>query len=226
MNLYSEKNKRMAVSEFVYNELKEEIISLKLKPGEKISEQEVSDLLQVSRSPVRETFIRLAGEELLDIRPQRGTFISKINLSHVEEGRFIRMSLECSVLKLAIEMGISAELKEIDKNLRLQEETVNDKDINHFFELDEEFHRILFQACNKKMTWYFLNNINTQYKRVRHLSLLLTQTPEQIIDQHRKYIEVIAERRFDRIDEIVKDHLYYMIQNLDLIKEKFSDYVI
>src|SRR5690554_1963253 len=85
---------RTTVSEEIYRTLREEILSLRFKPGEELNLQVLCDQLQVSRSPVRDALMRLASDNLVDIFPQRGTRVSLINLREVEEERFLRKSLE------------------------------------------------------------------------------------------------------------------------------------
>ena len=87
------------VSETVYNILRRNIINLNLVPGSQISEKEISEKMNVSRTPVREAFIKLSKEALVSILPQKGTFVSKIDLSRVQEERFLRETIEFSVME-------------------------------------------------------------------------------------------------------------------------------
>ena len=77
----------------VYSKLKE-IVSLESPPGTALSEKEVSLSFEVSRTPVRESFVRLAQEDLVVVLPQRGTRVSLIDSELVEEARFMREQLE------------------------------------------------------------------------------------------------------------------------------------
>ena len=76
-------------------------MSVRLTPGTAVSEQEVSSYLDISRTPVREAFIHLSQDGLVEILPQRGTFISKIDTALIEENRFMRLTLERAVIRLA-----------------------------------------------------------------------------------------------------------------------------
>ena len=69
--------------------LRNAILTGQLSPGTRLSEQEIADTIGLSRQPVREAFLRLAGEGLLEIRPQRGTFVSKITVAEVLDARFL-----------------------------------------------------------------------------------------------------------------------------------------
>ena len=78
----------------VFNELRKEILDLTLKPGMELNLNQLSTLYGVSRSPVRDAVKELAGEHLVDIYPQKGTYVSRINLRMAEDERFIRLNLE------------------------------------------------------------------------------------------------------------------------------------
>lgn len=96
-----EKEPRETVREYAYRVLYQNIMTMHLIPGTAMSEQELSNVLGVSRTPVREAFIRLSQKGLLDILPQRGTFVSKINTDQLSEFRFLRVTLENAIVKLA-----------------------------------------------------------------------------------------------------------------------------
>src|SRR5699024_6689240 len=95
------KRENLSTRDFVYKTIKKRIIELELKPVQKISEQEIAKELEVSRTPVREAFLKLSQEDLIGIYPQVGTIVSKIDLDLVEEGRFIRENIERAVVREA-----------------------------------------------------------------------------------------------------------------------------
>lgn len=105
---------------YVYTTLKKKIIELELKPGFKISEQEIADELNVSRTPVREAFLKLSQEDLLSIYPQRGTIVSEIDLELVEEGRFIRENIESAIVREACNKFGEEELFQLETNITMQ----------------------------------------------------------------------------------------------------------
>ena len=98
--LYTEhSNTREFQSDYITRVLRKNICFLKLYPGEVISENQISSYLNVSRTPVREAFFRLSNEGLLDIKPQRSTTVSLINLKKVKDGLFMRHVVEKEILK-------------------------------------------------------------------------------------------------------------------------------
>lgn len=89
---------RRSIQTLVYEELKKNIMSLRLKPGQAMSTQEMATRLKVSRTPVREAFLHLQSEGLVEMIPQRETIVSKIDLKRVEQEKFIRECLELGVI--------------------------------------------------------------------------------------------------------------------------------
>ena len=107
--------------QFTYRILKENIMKLSLKPGEEISEVEISEALNVSRTPVREAIVKLKEEKLINVFPQKGSLVSRMNLNLIEEAAFLREICDKEILKLVCEEKDKENLlKELKKNLEYQ----------------------------------------------------------------------------------------------------------
>ncbi|MEN6621396.1 MAG: GntR family transcriptional regulator, partial [Smithella sp.] len=157
--------------EYVYRFLKENIMSLKLPPGSTLSEKDISNLLNVSRTPVREAFIQLSQEYLLDILPQKGTYVSLIDLENVEESRFLRETVEMAVIEIACREFPQEQLFELQSYLTLQELCIQEKNNLRFFAIDEALHGAIFSGCHKARIWSMIQQMNTHYNRVRMLNI-------------------------------------------------------
>ena len=75
--------------DFAFRVLKDNIVSLELKPGTLISENEIASELGLSRTPVREAIIDLSKASIIEIFPQKGSYVSLIDSQMVEEARFL-----------------------------------------------------------------------------------------------------------------------------------------
>lgn len=215
---------KTTVGEYVYDVLKMNIVRMKLEPGNRISENEISELLGVSRTPVREAFIKLSREGLLYILPQRGTYIAKIDLDQVEEARFIREVLESAVLKI-VTQGISDEyLDRLDVNLNEQRKCLVTRDLSKYFELDEAFHRIIFESVNKLRTWIVIDQVNTQYKRVRILSYTFDNMINSLIDQHAQLVEAIRQKNDEKAQLVIGNHIRKLIHEQADLKARYPKY--
>ena len=213
-----------SIRDFVYTSVKDDIINLILKPGTKISEKEVADKLEVSRTPVREAFLKLAQEELISIYPQIGTVISKIDLDHVEEARFIRENIEKAIVRLAsLEFG-KEQLFRLEKNIAMQELCLEKGTHQQLFELDEEFHEIFYDECQKQRTWKMIRQMNSHFDRVRVLRLATNKDWGFLISQHKEIYEAIASQNPDQAEKVLVNHLKLVnYEKTDLINE-YPDY--
>lgn len=224
MILYEKKEKENS-KDYAYRVLKDNIMTLNLKPGELLSEAELSEKLGISRTPIREVLIRLKNEHLIEVKPQTGTYISLIDVNMVDQGLFMRYTLETEVLKEACN-GIGDEIIiELEKNLFAQKLIANKSDSAiEFHKLDQEFHELLFRATNKAEIWNCILNMSTHYNRMRLLIELKNEKKKNIKD-HEKYLELIKNKTTEGLDEIIKSHIkesthnwMKIIEENDLIK--------
>jgi GntR family transcriptional regulator, rspAB operon transcriptional repressor len=210
--------------EHVYNSLKEQILNLQLAPGTSISEKEISLQFNVSRTPVRESFLRLAQEGLLNIYPQRGTFVSLIDLDLAEEARFMREHLERAVIRLACESFSKDKLMALEMNLSMQKVCIKEKDYRRMFELDEEFHRTIFESCNKSKTWSVIQQMNLHFNRFRMLRLVADYNWDNIFIQHVNILNAIKEKDADKAEKLMQDHLRLAVIDKELLKKSYPNY--
>lgn len=208
----------------VYLSLKAQILSLDLLPGAAISEKEISLQFNVSRTPVRESFVRLSQEGLLDIYPQRGTVVSLIDLELVEEARFMREQLERAVIRLACGSFPAEQIQALQTNLLLQEACVQEQNYKKMFDLDEAFHRIIFDGCSKINTWAVIQQINVHLNRTRMLRLAADHYWDDLITQHRLMVTAIQENDADRAENLMNEHLHLTIYDQAQLKQKYPTY--
>ncbi|WP_420842468.1 GntR family transcriptional regulator [Halalkalibacter alkaliphilus] len=219
-----ERNKFASTRDYVYTILRENIISLKLEPGLNISEKEISDMLKVSRTPVREAFVKLVQDELLEVYPQRGSFVALIDLKHVEEARFIREHLERAAIELACSVFPPEYVQKLEFNFYIQKRCVEMKDYKKFFELDEEFHETISEGCGKKRIWNIIQQMNVHLNRVRMLSLTEEHNWDTILQQHEEMIHAIREKNAVKAKMIITEHLTLVNEDQGKLKERYPMY--
>lgn len=210
----------------VYARLKQQIVNFELPPGTALSEKETSVLFQVSRTPVRESFVRLAQEGLVLVLPQRGTRVSLIDPDLVEEARFMREQLERAVIRLACRNFPEERLEALDRNLAEQQKSLKLHDKRAMFELDEEFHRILFDGCRKHGTWEVIQQMNAHLNRTRVLWLETDPHWDHLYEQHRDMAEAIRRHDEEGADRLMHEHLTLSIANLGVLQEKYPNYFL
>ncbi|SDH66975.1 GntR family transcriptional regulator [Alteribacillus bidgolensis] len=226
MNISTLTNKNnKSIRTEVYAKLRQEITGLKFEPGRAISENEISKLLQVSRTPVREAFLRLSQEDLITVYPQKTSTVSLIDLDHLEETRFMREHLEVAVTKLACELFSDAEIEKLNNTIKLQKECIEENRMKDFYGLDDQFHSIIFKECNKSRTWNIVQNMmSINFSRVRLLSLSEKLNTDTIISQHEEIVQAIKERDVVQAEKVVRKHLSLVTIDYKELIKKFPSY--
>ena len=120
--MFTKLNQKNAITPQIYKQLIVAINTMKMLPGQRLSETEISQQLGVSRQPVRETFIKLNQNGLVEVLPQRGTYVVKISVKLINDARFVRESIELAIIKKAIEIADSTFFEKIDHLLEKQQQ--------------------------------------------------------------------------------------------------------
>lgn len=215
-----------AAGSLVYASLKQQIVSLALPPGTALSEKETAQTYQVSRTPVRESFVRLAQEGLVVVLPQRGTRVSLIDPDQVEEARFMREQLERAVIRLACDRFPEDLLLQLEANLDEQRASIGEHDSRRMFELDEAYHRILFEGCRKRGTWNVIQQMNAHLNRSRVLWLSTDPDWTNLYEHHHAMLEAVRRHDGGGAERLMQEHLRLAISDLPMLKKKHPDYFL
>lgn len=201
----------------VFEALKLAIVQLQLRPGNLLSEAEVAKQLGVSRQPVREAFIKLAEVGLVEVRPQRGTFVVLISRRDVENARFIRAAIEVAVLRKACLEASEEDITQLRDIIKRQREASAAGDLAHFLKLDEMLHQGIAKSVDCEHAWRVLESLKAQMDRVRYLSLSLATPIDTLINQHEKIVDAIAAHDPDAADTAMQEHLAEILTSLPKI---------
>lgn len=215
----------LSVGSQVYTILREQIVHADIAPGTRLSEAEISRNLAVSRQPVREAFIKLRNDGLVEIRPQRGTFVTKISIASVSDARFVREAVEADIVKLLTREISDLNLEKLKAMIREQQQ-LDETELDRFYDLDEQFHKCLADFAGKSSTWKIISNMKAHFDRVRHLSA--TQKPMQrLVDQHAAIVEAISEKDLVKAEQAIRYHLNEVLRDLPKVvsykPEMFED---
>jgi len=190
----------------IYGRIRQDIVLLRLRPGTRLSENELAIRFGTSRAPVREALIRLADAGLIAVLPQRGSFVTRISLSAMERARLVRDALEVAVVRRAAERGLSAEASE-RVNAVLAEQEIARADPERFTMADDAFHRLLADDIGIGQIWAVLEREKAQLDRIRFLSLPATTSVDVLIAQHRDIVAAVARRDPDAAEAAMRRHL-------------------
>ena len=215
---------RRTSADDIFDYLHAQIASLKLLPGTRISEVEIARRFDVSRQPVREAFIRLANRDLLQVRPQKATIVRRFSSEKIMRARFIRMAVECEVLRRACRRDPGRFKARLQRSIEAQERAVRDQDINRFHELDYDFHKTLCAAAGSEFVFETISENKAQVDRLCMLSLAQPATMDELIQDHRKIVAAIVERDEDAVIRAITHHLSRLDDVVAGIRRSHSDF--
>lgn len=224
----TEKRENENSRQFAYRVMHENIMTLRLKPGTIINESDFESLLGISRTPIREAIFKLKQYYLIDVYPKKASVVSYINLDMVKECFFLRSNIEPVAYAAACENFDTAVVKQVESVLAQQKAIVESgHDINAFFDLDNEFHRLLYVGAKKKHIWSAIHAISGHFERIRYLDAISTDMNiQKFYEEHVDLFFSILSGAFTHICEMYPKHLAYYQQTLPKVLESHSDYFI
>jgi len=198
-------NPVLPVNQQIYRILRQDIVHCLIPPGTPLSEKEVSVRFDVSRQPVREAFIKLAENGLIQIRPQRGSYVNKISMTQVRNGCFVRQAIECAVARRAATLITDSQRYQLEQNLHQQRIAIDHKQLDDFFQLDDEFHQKLAQIADCQLAWDTVENI-------------------KLLRQHHDIFDALAKHDVEGVDKAMTAHLEEIGETVQLIRQENSDW--
>ncbi len=199
----------------IYNELKKEILQLDLTPGTMISEIELTQRYYISRTPIRDVLKKLVSEDLLEVKPHVGSFVSLIDMEKVSDTIFIRQTLEMRVLKelcTTFNLQDALPLQQILGQQAALLTQTSDMDSDsvawQFMQLDNQFHAKLYELSGKSGVWQTISSLNHHYQRFR---TLLVRYHSDSIDtlhaQHQQLLGDLIAHDLDAIEKHTAEHI-------------------
>lgn len=185
--------------------IKENIINLDLAPGSLVSENELSAMLGISRTPIREALIELSKVKIVEIYPQKGSAVSLIDYDIIEEARFMRNLLECAVVEMVCDMATPQDIVMLKSNLEMQSFCISSS-FGDMMQLDNDYHRMLFTIARKEQVFALMNNISIHFDRVRRMALRSVK-PDKIVEDHINILNAIVEKAPEKAHKLMELHL-------------------
>ena len=205
--------------------LRAAIIRGELAPGQAISEIEMSKKFSISRQPVREAFIKLGEERLIEVLPQRGTYIRKISVKEVQEARHLREIFEMSIVREVTEKHDAGLIKTL-RSLIAAQRKVKQGDNHAYLLLDEEFHRTLAMHAGREYMWRVTEGIKAQMNRVRFLTFDSATPMPQLTEEHSGVVDAIEAGDTELAAQRMEQHLRALLTSLPLMAERYPEHFV
>ena len=204
-NLPSERNAPKA--EKIYELLRHEIVRLNMAPGAAISEKELCAQYGVSRTPVREALKRLVDEDLVEVFPHSGTYVSKISFTVAEEGFVIRRALEIESVRRATKYLTDADVGRLQGLIAQMRLILERNTLNAYIDIDDSFHSAIAAISRYPRIWRFIDLAKVHLDRMRQLSAPVPGHLAEVTEQHEMIVRALERRSPDQAELAMKIHL-------------------
>jgi DNA-binding GntR family transcriptional regulator len=192
---------------------KELVLSGELPAGHLLSEGDIAERLGMSRTPVREAFLRLQAEELLQLIPKRGAVVAPVPPGEADDVLDAREALEtAAVRRLVRGIGTAASLTETTAGLRAvvkrQHEHAESGDLVAFAEADEAFHRAIVAAGGNAITTRFYTTLADRQRRMNmHALGPNLEHVAVVLREHAALADAVADGDAESFTELLRSHL-------------------
>jgi DNA-binding GntR family transcriptional regulator len=177
------------------------IVSLELPPGAVIDERELMERLGLGRTPVREALRRLAQEQLVEVFPRRGMFVTGVDVRDLARISEVRTALEPEAARLAAERATDAER---DALADLSDQIERGADL---MGLDERIHRAIYAAAHNHLLEKTLGEYYVLAMRIWRIALDRAEALEDAVEAHRDLIHAIVVADGDGAASLMQAHV-------------------
>jgi DNA-binding GntR family transcriptional regulator len=216
-----------------YERLRDRILNLELRPGQNLDEREFVHGLGVSRTPVREALIRLAGEGLVDLLPNRGARVSEVDLSRVREFFEALDVNQRMATRWAALRRTPADLERIDRMRLAFEDAARTRDVRALMDTNLDFHVEIARACGNTLVERYYTHLLTFGLRISRIALLYEgpdptgNRPEhiaQIVVEHRQMVADLRSGDADAAERVARAHTEtFRRRVLEYVSHSLSD---
>ncbi|GGE28335.1 hypothetical protein GCM10007276_01910 [Agaricicola taiwanensis] len=198
---------RASLRDVAYEAIKRRIITCELRPGEVMSAAELSDHLDIGRTPVNQAIDRLMTDGLVEVMPRKGIVVKPISLDEVFDIIEVRLINEAYCVRRAAEHAGSGLIAALQENVAKMEEAVRDRDTEGMMELDRAFHAHLSQAAGNQTLSEILGNLHDRSARLWFISLKAREHHVSVCRQHAAVADAIARHDPDAAEAAIVDHI-------------------
>jgi DNA-binding GntR family transcriptional regulator len=190
-----------SLADRAYFSIRELIVSLELAPGALIDERQLVETLSIGRTPVREALRRLAQEQLVEVFPRRGMFVTGVDVRDLARISEVRAALEPEAARLAAERATGEERNELAD---LSDRINGGADL---MGLDERIHRAVYAAAHNHLLEKTLGEYYVLALRIWMIALDRAQDLEDAVEAHRDLVHEIVVGNGDAAAEVMRAHV-------------------
>lgn len=202
------------LSDFIFDELREEILSGNLKPGERLMEIKYAQSLGVSRTPFREAVRKLEKEGLVTVLPRRGAHVSLLSVKDLCDVLDIRCALDMLAIEKFTENAKDTDLLHLKSLIDSFARATEDDNLQAQAASDVDFHEYIYTHTGNERLVQIYYGLKDQLYRFRILYLKEVFEPSAVAEEHYKMLDAIRTKKVDIAKQIAALHIQNQKDNL------------
>jgi DNA-binding GntR family transcriptional regulator len=208
----------MRRAETLRDVLEDEIVTGKLRPGERLDEQSLAARFAVSRTPIREALMQLASTGLVDLQARRGAFVASLSFKDVIERFEVMAALEGMCGSLAARRITEVKQQELEKAHEDCVREASQADADAYYYANERFHLTIYEACRNAFLAEQARQLHSRLKPYRRLQLRARSRVATSLSEHQGIVDAIRDGDSARAERLLRDHI--LIQG-----ERLADFI-
>lgn len=219
--------------EYAYRILRQNIITLQLAPGQILSEAELSEKLEMSRTPVHEAIMMLKNEWLVDVQAQKSSSVSMIRVDYLREGFNMRLMLETDIMQQLAGRLTMEQMQPFAACIEKQAKVANSGNYEtpgqEFVSLDNDFHQLMYHYGGYGRTWQAMHNVTSHYDRVRYMAnAVVHQDENRVVEEHRRFYNylMLGIPPSADIRKEMEEHLGHFRDGFQKLLEMFPNFFV
>ncbi|MFA1822610.1 GntR family transcriptional regulator [Virgibacillus oceani] len=211
-----------SIKMYIYNTLKESILTRKLPPGKQLVENTISEKLKVSRTPIRNAINLLSTEGLVELVPNKGAFVINPTYDEIIQAYTLRKELELMATELAISHLDEEDFKDMENIIKGEKTALYKKDLKNYLKANQDFHLLIIRKCGNKFLIEFIEKLINQTS----IYLILFDTffdensPQPYgYREHMEIVQLLRQKDIIKIREGIIKHYDNAINSLDIHEE-------
>lgn len=197
----------LPLRDVVFKTLRQEILTGKLKPGERLMEIQLANKLGVSRTPIREAIRKLELDGLVIMIPRRGAEVAQITLKDLKDVMEVRCALDVLAIELACERMKREDLDALCHACENFREALKTKDTRKLAEADVAFHDMIVTSTGNTRLIQLVSNLSEQMYRYRFEYLKDATSHEMLQQEHMEMCQSIADKDKAAAASVVRKHI-------------------
>lgn len=209
------KEDKLSLRQWVFEQIREDILSGKYKKKEELKEMTIGQELGVSRTPVREALRQLALEGLVTIIPNKGAYVVGFSPEDLHDIYEIRSVLEGFCARKAALFSTEEQLESLEEIMCLSDFHLSRGHYDQLVELDNRFHRQLYEASQSRILAHVLGDYHHYVERVRKVTMAVPKRSGESNEEHRRILEAVKARDQEKAETLANQHIMNTIHNID-----------